>query len=171
MALAALATSAAPTYFEPVRYTGADGVDRLLADGGIAANDPAVVGLAMALVQQRRTGDSEGILLVSLGTGVQGGGASLESSLVAQLTHHGQPAALGPVVEALYGASGGLARNLISAALGVRYVRVQTELLPGVDHALDNASEENIRGLLASADALVSADAVRLQDVAAKLMA
>ena len=171
MALAALATSAAPTYFEPVRYTGADGVDRLLADGGIAANDPAVVGLAMALVQQRRTGDSEGILLVSLGTGVQGGGASLESGLVAQLTHHGQPAALGPVVEALYGASGGLARNLMSAALGVRYVRVQAELLPGVDHALDNASEENICGLLASADALVSADAVRLQDVAAKLMA
>ncbi|WP_312180518.1 patatin-like phospholipase family protein [Arthrobacter sp.] len=170
MALAALATSAAPTYFEPVRYTGEDGVDRLLADGGIAANDPAFVGLAMALVQQRRTGDSEGILLVSLGTGLQSGGASLEPSAVAQLTHRGQPGALEPVMEALYGASGGLARNLVSAALGTRYVRVQAELLPGVDHALDNASEENISGLLATAEALVSADAVRMQDVAAKLM-
>ncbi|MBD8043467.1 patatin-like phospholipase family protein [Arthrobacter sp. Sa2BUA2] len=169
MSLAALATSAAPTYFEPVRYAGPDGVDRLLVDGGLAANDPAFVALALALVQQRRSGGTEEILLVSLGTGLQAGGGSLEASSLAQLAHPEQLAALEPIVESLYGAPGLLTRHLLASALGTGYVRVQTRLLPGVDHALDNASPENIRGLLATADALVAADGERLRELAAAL--
>ncbi|MFZ3452296.1 patatin-like phospholipase family protein [Arthrobacter sp. 7Tela_A1] len=169
MATAALATSAAPTYFEPVPYTGTDGVRRLLVDGGLAANDPAFVGLTMAMIQQRRSSDDAGILLVSLGTGVQAGGSSLEPSAVAQLAHPAQRSALEPIVETLYGAPGVLTRRLIALVLGDQYVRAQTELLPGVDHALDDASPENISGLLRTADALVSADAAVLQDLAGRL--
>lgn len=169
MATAALATSAAPTYFEPVPYTGTDGVRRLLVDGGLAANDPAFVGLTMAMVQQRRSTDNPGIVLVSLGTGVQAGGSSLEPSAVAQLAHPGQKAALEPIVETLYGAPGVLTRRLIALLLGEQYIRAQTELFPGVDHALDDASPENISGLLRTADALVSADAAVLQDLAGRL--
>ena len=169
MSLAALATSAAPTYFEPVRYAGPDGLDRLLVDGGLAANDPAFVALALALVTQQRAGGKEGILLVSLGTGLQAGGGSLEASSLAQLAQPKQLAALEPILESLYGAPGPLTRHLIATALGTGYVRVQTRLLPGVDHALDNASPDNLRGLLATADALVAADGARLQELAAAL--
>ena len=161
MQLAALATSSAPTYFDPVPYTGPDGVERLLVDGGLAANDPAFVGFSIAVVQQRTARQGEDILLVSMGTGLQNGGESLESNSVSQLAHPQQLAALEPVIESLYGAPGRLTRRLLSLALGERYVRLQTPLLPGVDHALDDASPENIDGLLRTAEALAATGQLR----------
>ena len=169
MQLAALATSSAPTYFDPVPYTGPDGVERLLVDGGLAANDPAFVGFSIALVQQRTIRQGEEILLVSLGTGEQSGGGSLEPSALSQLAHPDQLAVLEPVIESLYGAPGRLARRLLSLSLGERYQRLQTELLPGVDHALDNATPANIAGLLRTAEAFLAAESGRLEDLAAKL--
>lgn len=169
MALAALATSSAPTYFEPVPYTEPDGTRRTLVDGGLAANDPAFVGLTIALVQQRTIRQGEEILLVSLGTGEQSGGGSLEPSALSQLAHPDQLAVLEPVIESLYGAPGRLARRLLSLSLGERYQRLQTELLPGVDHALDNATPANIAGLLRTAEAFLAAESGRLEDLAAKL--
>ena len=167
MQLAALATSSAPTYFEPVPYRGPDGVERVLVDGGLAANDPAFVGFTIAMVQQRTVRKGEDILLVSMGTGLQNGGESLESNSVSQLAHPQQLAALEPVIESLYGAPGRLTRKLLGLALGERYVRLQTPLLPGVDHALDDASPENIDGLLRTAEALVATG--QLRDLAGQL--
>lgn len=167
MQLAALATSSAPNYFEPVPYTGPDGVERVLVDGGLAANDPAFVGFSIALVQQRTARKGEEILLVSMGTGLQNSGESLESNAVSQLAHPQQLAALEPVIESLYGAPGRLTRRLLGLALGERYVRVQTSLLPGVSHALDDASEENISGLLKTAETVVATG--QLQDLADQL--
>jgi len=167
MQLAALATSSAPTYFEPVPYTGPDGVERVLVDGGLAANDPAFVGFTIALVQQRLARKGEEILLVSMGTGLQNSGESLESNSVSQLAHPQQLAALEPIIESLYGAPGRLTRRLLGFALGEGYVRVQTPLLPGVDHALDDASPENINGLLRTAEAVVATG--QLRDLAARL--
>lgn len=167
MQLAALATSSAPTYFDPVLYTGPDGVERVLVDGGLAANDPSFVGFSIALVQQRTARRGEEILLVSMGTGLRNGGASLESNAVSQLAHPQQLAALEPVIESLYGAPGRLTRQLLGLALGERYVRVQTPLLPGVDHALDDASPRNIDGLLRTAEAVVATG--ELQELAGRL--
>jgi len=167
MQLAALATSSAPTYFEPVPYRGPDGVDRVLVDGGLAANDPAFVGFTIAMVQQRTSRKGEDILLVSMGTGLQNGGESLESNSVSQLAHPQQLTALEPIIESLYGAPGRLTRKLLGVALGERYVRLQTPLLPGVDHALDDASPENIDGLLRTAEALVATG--QLRDLAGQL--
>ncbi|MGW9404775.1 patatin-like phospholipase family protein [Arthrobacter sp. NPDC055585] len=167
MKLAALATSSAPTYFEPVPYTGPDGAERVLVDGGLAANDPAFVGFSIALVQQRTVRKGEEILLVSMGTGLHNSGESLESNSVSQLAHPQQLAALEPIIESLYGAPGRLTRRLLRLALGDRYVRVQTPLLPGVDHALDDASPENINGLLRTAEAVVATG--QLQDIGARL--
>lgn len=167
MQLAALATSSAPTYFEPVPYTGPDGVERVLVDGGLAANDPAFVGFSIALVQQRTVRKGEEILLVSMGTGLHNSGQSLESNSVSQLAHPQQLAALEPIIESLYGGPGRLTRRLLGLVLGDRYVRVQTPLLPGVDHALDDASPENITGLLRTAEAVVATG--QLQDIGARL--
>ncbi len=169
MQLAALATSSAPTYFDPVPYTGPDGVERILVDGGLAANDPAFVGFSIALVQQRTVRRDEEILLVSMGTGLQNSGDSLESNAVSQLAHPEQLAALEPVIESLYGAPGRLTRRLLGLAMGERYVRVQTPLLPGVGHALDDAGPKNIDGLLRTAEAVVATG--QLQELGVRLTA
>lgn len=70
MWLAARATSAAPTYFEPVLIQWPD-LDRdVLVDGGVFANNPAMCAYAeaQAAIREGRRPASE-ILLVSLGTG------------------------------------------------------------------------------------------------------
>lgn len=70
MWLAARATSAAPTYFEPVLIQWPE-LDRdTLVDGGVFANNPAMCAYAEAQAAMRdgRATSSE-ILLVSLGTG------------------------------------------------------------------------------------------------------
>ncbi len=61
---AARATSAAPTYFEPVRVESGDHT-RTLVDGGVCVNNPGMC----AYVAAKRLWPDEEILLVSLGTG------------------------------------------------------------------------------------------------------
>lgn len=70
MRVAARATSAAPTYFEPALVTW-PGERDVLVDGGVFANNPAMCAYAEArqgLAGQGRNPDD--ILLVSLGTGL-----------------------------------------------------------------------------------------------------
>jgi len=66
---AARATSAAPTFFEPavVRNVGGRGTRRILVDGGVFVNNPAMCAYAEA---QELPGADQGIMMVSLGTGV-----------------------------------------------------------------------------------------------------
>ena len=63
IAEAALATSAAPTYFPPVRLAGGGERDLVLVDGGVFANDPSMCGY----VDRVNTVPPD--LVVSLGTG------------------------------------------------------------------------------------------------------
>ena len=62
-----MATSAAPTYFRPVRIEAASGAPELvLVDGGVFANNPTMCGFVDHSTAQ---GVAEGTLIVSLGTG------------------------------------------------------------------------------------------------------
>jgi len=63
------ATSAAPTYFEPVRNTSIDDARelRILVDGGVFVNNPAMCAFAEAVEMGHDVAD---ILIVSLGTGI-----------------------------------------------------------------------------------------------------
>lgn len=66
MRIAARATSAAPTYFEPEVVVTADGCQpHALVDGGVCVNNPAMCAYAEA----KRLWPDEDILVVSLGTG------------------------------------------------------------------------------------------------------
>lgn len=85
MKQAAMATSAAPTYFEPYQVPTAHRTDRgfySLVDGGVFANNPTTLALMEAIIDSKRTGRSpkgelikgeplglNEILVVSLGTG------------------------------------------------------------------------------------------------------
>ncbi|MGU7774987.1 patatin-like phospholipase family protein [Burkholderia sp. MR1-5-21] len=62
---AALATSAAPTYFPPYEIAGLG----YFADGGVFANNPSVSAIAEALAS-RRAGNLGDVRLLSLGTGI-----------------------------------------------------------------------------------------------------
>jgi uncharacterized protein len=67
MSDAALATSAAPTYFPPVRLRDSEqGRDLVLVDGGVFANNPAMCGYVDRAEGRAPEGDT---LIVSLGTG------------------------------------------------------------------------------------------------------
>ena len=61
----AQATSAAPTFLPPVQLTTDHGAEWQLADGGLCANNPAVLALTDALASK----PDEPVTLVSIGTG------------------------------------------------------------------------------------------------------
>lgn len=61
------ATSAAPTYFEPARIKSFDNTVYTLIDGGLVANNPAMVGYAEAHSMEALT-DAD-IIILSIGTG------------------------------------------------------------------------------------------------------
>jgi hypothetical protein len=77
---ATLGTSSAPTYF-PLGQVGAgvangsNAASRWVADGGIAANNPALYALAWAC--QNMTADLNNVLIVSLGTGLYNPGIEI----------------------------------------------------------------------------------------------
>jgi uncharacterized protein len=69
MAVAARATSAAPTYFSPLRLR-IPGRELILIDGGVVANNPASVAYYEALHHARSVGRTQpDFFVVSLGTG------------------------------------------------------------------------------------------------------
>lgn len=75
MKQAGMATSAAPTFFEPYQITTAHRTERgfyTLVDGGVFANNPTTLALMEAIIDSKKAGKPlrlEEILVVSLGTG------------------------------------------------------------------------------------------------------
>jgi uncharacterized protein len=61
----ARAATAAPTFFSPARVLGADGTPWSLIDGGVFANNPAMVGVVEAMAAY----GTRDVLSLSLGTG------------------------------------------------------------------------------------------------------
>ncbi|MCC9198558.1 patatin-like phospholipase family protein [Arthrobacter sp. zg-Y820] len=148
MALAARATGSLPRFFPPVTYIDPAGQARELVDGGLAADDPALVAHTLGLSLPQ---DDDGVLLVSLGTGTSG--ASVGLLLNAEQTQDT------PDLQALeldfamvFGGPGQLMRDNLRQLLGTNYVRVQARLLPGTHHASNDAGVRNLLGLVASAE-------------------
>jgi predicted acylesterase/phospholipase RssA len=147
MVRAALASCSYPGVFPAVRHAGADGVVRECVDGGLIANDPALVAWSEAAAADAG-GD---VLLVSLGTGVGPPAGPGEEA---------DPAALAAA------AAPELGRDALRRALGGRYVRIQTPLRFGAVRAFDDASPANLEALRRTADALVARERPALEDLA-----
>ena len=133
---AAHATSAAPTYFEPVRL-GA----RTLVDGGVFAINPAVFAFA-------ETDTVE--LLLSLGTG-----SHTRRLPYDEVKDWGRLEWAEPIIDVVFDGSADAVDTQLQALAGDRYVRLQTRLDEASDD-LDDASEENLAALRREAERLIA---------------
>lgn len=149
---AARATSAAPTYFEPIRITTKDPIEYFaLVDGGVYANNPAMCAYveAKTLFPQ-----AEDVLVVSLGTG------QLTRSLpYDRVKGWGLASWAKPILDVVFeGVSGTVdyeLKQLLPPRDGVkRYYRFQVRLEEGSED-LDNATLENIRKLKLLTEAML----------------
>jgi len=151
MRLAARATSAAPTYFEPLKIEAAGSAGHYaLVDGGLYANNPALC----ALVEARQLFGSEDVMVVSLGTGsltrplpidkARGWGLARWAKPVLDIALDGGSASVDYQLHQL------LRRN----ACGRRYFRFQPTLHPE-NQEMDNVSSSNLRGLKLLAESML----------------
>jgi patatin-like phospholipase/acyl hydrolase len=153
---AAHATSAAPTYFEPVQLEGYS-----LIDGGVFAANPAMCALAEVL----RVREPHDVLLVSLGTGQQTRPLPWK-----KVRNWGALEWARPVIDVLLDGQSDTVDFQARQVLEGSYWRLQTELRRASDH-LDNASEENLVALQEEGDALIAAEAETLAMLAEALKA
>jgi predicted acylesterase/phospholipase RssA len=155
----ARATSAAPTYFEPMKISsGTNSNYYYLIDGGVFANNPA----ACALVEARTTSAVADYLVVSLGTG------SLMRSLPFNLAKYwGSLRWVKPLLDIVFdGVSSTVDYQLqelmcqITSACQM-YYRFQVAL-DSANHALDDTSTSNIAGLKALAENMIKTESDKL---------
>jgi predicted acylesterase/phospholipase RssA len=137
MVEAAHASSAAPTYFEPVRL-GA----RTLIDGGVFAINPAVLAYA-------ETNGSIDVL-ASLGTG------ELTRPLpYDEAKDWGQVEWARPILDVVFDGSADAVDTVLAQLVDDRYIRLQTQLDEASDD-LDDASPENLAALRREAERLIA---------------
>ena len=165
MITAARATSAAPTFFPPMVDTDASGEERLLVDGGIFANNPALLGYQAA----RASGAApEEIALVSLGTGLHGPNTSLNraeymgSSWFRLAQSLMQSAQVGNVA---------VIDSFFRTIIGDHYWRFDAPLTGPINHDMDNTSAEHVRWLDTAGKAMVGERIADLNQLAEVLTA
>ncbi len=164
----ARATSAAPTYFEPMKIlTGTTDHHYTLIDGGVFANNPA----ACALVEARTTHPDDGAyLIVSLGTG-----SLLRSLPLGVARYWGAARWAKPILDIVFdGVSSTVdyqLRELVPAMPDPRstYYRFQVEL-NSHNNAMDNVSPENITALKGLAYDLVDRSSDQIDALCEKLI-
>jgi uncharacterized protein len=148
---AAHASSAAPSYFEPVPLNGAT-----LVDGGVFATNPSVCAYASA------HGEVE--LLLSLGTGEHTRPLPYE-----QVRDWGQLEWARPILDVVFdGQSDAVDYQLERVLTGERYLRLQAELTLASDD-LDDASDENLARLRGQAEELIRERSADLDAALARL--
>lgn len=167
---AARATSAAPTYFEPLLIPW-PGQDRdVLVDGGVFANNPALCAYAeaQAAIREGRIPASE-LLLVSLGTGHFARPIPFE-----QARDWGLAGWAKPILDVMFDGVADTVdyqlRQILPAASDgtARYHRFQVTLEPGLD-AMDNITPTNLGGLQRMAETLLAKQGAELSLLAAEL--
>jgi predicted acylesterase/phospholipase RssA len=152
MKLVARATSAAPTYFPPLRLQDESG-DRVLVDGGLVANNPVTLALFDAL---ERAADGRDAVIVSLGTGL----APAETDTYEEIWSRSWGALAMGLLGVVFDGTSELSHELVTRMLdraegNHRYWRFQTELR-GCSPRLDDSSAENAAKLLDLAESIAT---------------
>lgn len=151
----ARATSAAPTYFEPLAAGG-----RSLIDGGVFAPNPAMCAYAEVL----RDFPGAEVALVSLGTGELTRRRPWEQIKDWGVAHWARP-----ILDVVFDGISDAVDYQLRQALGEGgYLRLQVELTAASDD-LDDARPENIARLRAHAEELIAARGADLDALADSL--
>jgi predicted acylesterase/phospholipase RssA len=149
---AAHATSAAPTYFEPVQLGAAT-----LIDGGVFAVNPSLVAFAEVLGKLD--------LLLSLGTG-----SHTRPLPYDKIKDWGQLEWARPVLDVVFDGGQDAVDLQLRTLLEDGYVRLQTELETASDD-LDDASEDNLARLAGEAARLIARETEAIDEVCERLTA
>jgi patatin-like phospholipase/acyl hydrolase len=134
---AAHASSAAPTYFEPLRVG-----ERTLIDGGVFAINPAMLAYAEA--------GGELAVLASLGTGQHTRPLPFE-----KVSDWGALEWARPIIDVVFDGSADAVDAQLPRLIDDRYIRLQTRLDEASDD-LDDASPENLAALRREAEQLIA---------------
>jgi predicted acylesterase/phospholipase RssA len=153
MVVAARATSAAPMFFKPQIVKDGDR-ERMLVDGGLYVNSPAVLGYLLG--RQAAARDDLPLVLVSLGTGVRPPRTPLPVAERAQMR---DASALARTLLEAVATGGGRLAHLLLDRLAVgerfRYWRLQTTV-GSCSFTMDDSSPDNVACLYQCARELVS---------------
>lgn len=178
----ARATSAAPTYFEPVRVKSIYGTPHALVDGGVFANNPSLCAYAEArninfseVLADKDKPDKPGakdMLIVSIGTGE-----------VKQPYHYKEFRDAGvlewikPLIDVMMSGNSETVDyqlkqiyETLSAKNCKDYYRIQPKLIRGTSD-MDNGKLENLRALYEDGLASVELYKEQLDEIAEKLIA
>jgi uncharacterized protein len=166
---AARATSAAPTYFEPVRIVSEDPRGyKALVDGGVYANNPS----ACAVVESMCEFDAkiDDIVMLSLGTGELTRPILYEDARKWGLAKWAQPI-LNVVFDGVSDTVNYQVQSLLSKG-GVidQYLRIQPTLAT-VNDDMDDVSGRNMQLLKVLADRMIAENDAKLDGIAARLTA
>jgi patatin-like phospholipase/acyl hydrolase len=150
MVEAAHASSAAPSYFEPVRLA-----DSTFVDGGVFATNPALCAFALA--------EEPVELLASLGTGEHTRRLPYE-----EVRDWGRLEWARPILDVVFDATADAVDLQLSALIGDAYVRLQTRLDEASDD-FDDASPANLAALRREAERLIRASGEELSRLCERL--
>jgi patatin-like phospholipase/acyl hydrolase len=162
MAIAAQATSAAPTYFEAVKLEAPDGSREFsLIDGGVFATNPAMCAIAEAIA-----GGRSDIVMLSLGTGQH-----TRKLPWSEIHDWGLVEWARPLVDVIFDGVADTVDFQAKQILGESYRRIQAELLHGASDNLDDATPENLKALSDLAKRTVKKETATIDAAAAVLTA
>jgi patatin-like phospholipase/acyl hydrolase len=160
ISLVARATSAAPTFFPPLRLR-AEEEEYALVDGGVFANNPAMAAYAEA---RSLHGDRVRVRVVSVGTGDRRdniGYASARRWGLLSWARQIVPVFMDSVSEGV--------DYEISQLPGCVFHRLQLPLLPPIDNDMDDASTANVAALEKAAEIYVRENAGLMESIAREL--
>jgi predicted acylesterase/phospholipase RssA len=163
MLVAARATSAGPTYFDPQVVSDGER-ERVLVDGGVYVNNPSVVGYLLG----GQAADEAGrpLVLVSLGTGTR---PPADPSAAAELKSGDSLMFARSLVEAVATGSGAMGHALLTGIANresLAYWRLQTTV-GTCSFAMDDSTPENVECLSARGADLVAERGDDLDAIAA----
>jgi predicted acylesterase/phospholipase RssA len=134
---AAHASSAAPTYFEPLRLG-----NRTLVDGGVAAINPALYAYVEA--------GGKPSLLLSLGTGSQTTPLPYD-----EVKDWGRLQWAEPILDVVFDGGADAVDSQLTGLIDGAYIRLQTQLIEASGD-LDDASRDNLAALRRDAERLIA---------------
>ncbi len=167
---AARATSAGPTYFEPEPVTDLTTQEvRVLIDGGVFNNDPAL----SAYVEALKLGHAEeDIIVASLGTGTASTPYAYDKARTWGALSWVSPLLDKPIISIMMQGQADATNHHMTELLNDdsrRYFRFDASLLGRANDALDDASPKNLKRLLAVAEELIATESDTLDTVVALL--